>query len=175
MHLQAALPQPQKALVPGQPEYELIPVRPDEFDVKGAKGISIIFERDEKGNVPACLFVQPNGKFRVTKISNVKTENPAEIKMENKQSVTETGDLEKYVGEYDLGRQTVKIFTDADKLKAIIPGQPEYELISAKEREFNIKGVKGISVKFDTDDKANITGFTMMQPNGTIKATKIIK
>ncbi|MBM3417511.1 MAG: serine hydrolase [Bacteroidetes bacterium] len=58
-----------KALVPGQPEYELVPVRPDEFDVKGAKGVSIIFERDEKGNVPACLFVQPNGKFRVTRIS----------------------------------------------------------------------------------------------------------
>lgn len=153
-----------KALVPGQPEYELVPVTPNEFEVKGAKGVSIIFEQDEKGNVPACVFVQPNGKFRVTRINNTK--------VENKQSAIETGNFKKYAGEYNLGGQTVKIFIDADKLKAIIPGQPEYELIQVKNDKFSIKGIKNYSVEFERNDSADIIGFTMQQPKGSVRADK---
>lgn len=161
-----------KAIVPGQPEYELIPVRPDEFDIKGAKGVSIKFERDEKGNVPACVFIQPNGTFRVTKKSDKKNGGTGDTKAEVKKDDKITTALTRYLGTYDLGGKEVKINLKENNLVAILPGQPEYSLIPVKGHEFTIKGVKGYSVNFSTNDDGNISGFTMNQPNGSVKAVK---
>lgn len=54
-------------LVPGQPDYELTPTRPLEFDFKALKGYSIKFETNEEGKIIALNFVQPNGTFRAVK------------------------------------------------------------------------------------------------------------
>lgn len=161
------------AAVPGQPEYELVPVRPDEFEVKGAKGISIVFERDEHGNIPACLFIQPNGKLRVTRISKAITDNPAGKNGESKKSTAEKGNFTKYTGDYNLGGQTVKIYVEADKLKALLPGQPAYELIRVKNDEFDIKGITGYAVIFETNTSGDVTGFILQQPQGRVRAEKI--
>lgn len=53
-------------LVPGQPDYELIPVKDDEFDFKTLKGYKLKFEKKE-GKVTAMEFVQPNGIFKAIK------------------------------------------------------------------------------------------------------------
>jgi CubicO group peptidase (beta-lactamase class C family) len=161
-----------KALVPGQPEFELIPVKQDEFNVKGAKGVSIKFERDEKGNIPAAQFIQPNGTFKVKKISADKDEMQQNGRKEDQQVASAGNDYAKYSGDYNLGGQTVKIFTRENVLMALLPGQPEYALVPGKEDEFTVKGVKGYSVKFDKDDKGRITGFLLAQPNGSMKAGK---
>ena len=51
-------------LVPGQPDYELVPTKENEFDLKIAKGFSVKFELDTKNEVQSMSFIQPNGTFK---------------------------------------------------------------------------------------------------------------
>lgn len=51
-------------LVPGQPDYEMIPVKENIFNFKALSGYSVQFEKDEKGNVSSMSFIQPNGTFK---------------------------------------------------------------------------------------------------------------
>ncbi len=51
------------AFIEGQPEYELAPVEINKFDLKILKGYSVVFEENEKGEIVACKFIQPNGTF----------------------------------------------------------------------------------------------------------------
>jgi hypothetical protein len=55
-------------LVPGQPEYELVPVKPDEFNLKNISGFSVKFLWNDKKEIDAVQFTQPNGIFKATKI-----------------------------------------------------------------------------------------------------------
>jgi hypothetical protein len=50
--------------VPGQQDYELVPTKKDEFDLKVAKGFSVKFEVTEKNEVRSLTFIQPNGNFK---------------------------------------------------------------------------------------------------------------
>lgn len=50
--------------LPDQPDYELVPSKKDEFDLKVAKGYSVKFEVNEKNEVISMTFVQPNGNFK---------------------------------------------------------------------------------------------------------------
>ena len=50
-------------LIPGQPDYELVPSKKDEFDLKIAKGYGAKFEVDAQNKVLSLTFVQPNGNF----------------------------------------------------------------------------------------------------------------
>lgn len=49
--------------VPGQPPYELVPVKGLRFDVKGLPGFSVEFLKDASGKVSEAVFHQPNGVF----------------------------------------------------------------------------------------------------------------
>lgn len=53
--------------VPGQPEYELLPVATNRFDFKAVKGYSVLFDMDEQGQPAGLTFIQPNGNFRAPK------------------------------------------------------------------------------------------------------------
>lgn len=53
--------------VPGQPEYELLPVEKDKFSIKILKGFTIQFNRDENKKVSELVSIQPNGTFKATK------------------------------------------------------------------------------------------------------------
>ncbi len=160
-----------KAAVPGQPEFDLIPIKQDEFAVKGAKGVTIKFERDEKGNIPACVFIQPNGTFRVKRVGSGKVEASAITNQENKPT-TEKNDFARYAGEYNMGGQTVKVYLQGTILMSKIPGQPEYTLVPGNKDEFTIKGVNGYSVKFEANERAEVIAFTLVQPNGSVKAMR---
>lgn len=52
-------------LVPGQPEYSLIPIKENEFAIKGLSGYKTEFQ--EKNGVLNLIFHQPNGTFTATK------------------------------------------------------------------------------------------------------------
>lgn len=54
------------AFIPGQPEYELISVGDDKFNIKVLDGFSVQFVR-EKDKIKALKFIQPNGIFSATK------------------------------------------------------------------------------------------------------------
>ncbi len=51
-------------LVPGQPDYELLPVQENLFNLKIISGYSVRFEKDTNGKVTALYFIQPNGTFK---------------------------------------------------------------------------------------------------------------
>ena len=79
--------------------------------------------------------------------------------------------LQKYVGEYELGGMTTKVYLKGETLFVFVPGQPEYETIALGDHTFKLKVLEGYSVKFDvTDDK--VTGMSFIQPNGTFKAKR---
>jgi CubicO group peptidase (beta-lactamase class C family) len=159
-----------KAIVPGQPEYEMEPVRENTFNLKGLTGFSAKFEVDDKGNVTACNLTQPNGTFKLRKV--VKDNKPAATQNSNSNTVIKNTEIAEYTGEYLMGGQTVKIFMDGGKLKASLPGQPLYELVNVKNDEFSIIGVKGYGVTFEKNEKGEVIGFTMKQPNGSIKGER---
>ncbi len=54
--------------VPGQPEYELVPVKPDEFNLKSISGYSLKFLANDKKEIDAVQFIQPNGIFKAMKV-----------------------------------------------------------------------------------------------------------
>ncbi|HEY6502543.1 MAG TPA: serine hydrolase [Chitinophagaceae bacterium] len=54
-------------LLPGQPDYELVPAKKDEFDLKVAKGYSVRFEVTDNNEVTSMSFIQPNGTFKATR------------------------------------------------------------------------------------------------------------
>ena len=81
--------------------------------------------------------------------------------------------LQKYIGDYDIGGVTAKIFLKNEKtLYALIPGQPEYELIPVDKDKFAIKILSGYFILFAINDAGKVTGLTFMQPNGNFKAVK---
>ncbi len=83
------------------------------------------------------------------------------------------GELEKYTGDYLLEGETVKVYTrGGNTLMVLIPGQPDYELVAAKLHEFDLKIAKGYSVKFDVNEKGEVTAMSFIQPNGTFKAPR---
>ena len=53
--------------VPGQPEYELVPVDKDKFSIKILKGFTVQFNRDDNKEVSELLSIQPNGTFKAKK------------------------------------------------------------------------------------------------------------
>ncbi len=54
-------------LVPGQPEYELVPYKGTRFTLKGVPGVSIEFIQDESGKVSEAKITQPEGVFTAKK------------------------------------------------------------------------------------------------------------
>ena len=82
-------------------------------------------------------------------------------------------ELKKYIGEYEISGATVKIFLKNDTtLYALVPGQPEYQLLPVDKDKFAIKVLSGYFIQFTEDQKDKITGLTFIQPNGNFKATK---
>lgn len=54
-------------LVPGQPEYELVPIEKDRFGLKILSGYYVKFAVNEKGEVTDLTFQQPNGNFKAVR------------------------------------------------------------------------------------------------------------
>ncbi|HUS03216.1 MAG TPA: serine hydrolase [Chitinophagaceae bacterium] len=82
-------------------------------------------------------------------------------------------DLQKYTGEYDLTGITVKVYIKNEKtLYALVPGQPEYELVPVDKDKFGLKVIPGYFIQFSVDDKNKVTDLTFIQPNGNFKAVR---
>ena len=54
-------------LVPGQPDYELVPIEKDKFSLKIINGYFVQFEINEKSESTGLTFIQPNGNFKAKK------------------------------------------------------------------------------------------------------------
>jgi CubicO group peptidase (beta-lactamase class C family) len=82
-------------------------------------------------------------------------------------------ELEKYVGDYVLTGATVKVYIRGENtLMVLVPGQPDYELVATTVHAFDLKVLKGYSVKFEVNTDQVVLGMSFVQPNGIFKATK---
>jgi CubicO group peptidase (beta-lactamase class C family) len=83
------------------------------------------------------------------------------------------GDLEKYTGEYEFAPGVfAKVYLANEKLKMLLEGQPEYELIPAGKNRFDLRNMSGFTIQFEENDKGEITSLSSIQPNGIFKAPK---
>ncbi len=81
--------------------------------------------------------------------------------------------LSKFIGEYEFPGQIVKFNLKGDSaLTVTVPGQPTYDLEPYKGTEFNLKGLTGFSVEFQTDKSGMVISVTFKQPNGNFAANK---
>ncbi|MGH8245832.1 MAG: serine hydrolase [Gammaproteobacteria bacterium] len=81
--------------------------------------------------------------------------------------------LEPLAGEYQLGALTATVTLRADNtLLLSVPGQPQYELVPARDLTFDIKGLSGFSVEFRKNAAGAVTELISHQPNGSFTGKK---
>jgi hypothetical protein len=83
-----------------------------------------------------------------------------------------TNDLQKYVGDYDLNGGIIKVYVKNNVLYALVPGQPDYELVPVDKDKFGLKVAPGYFALFGVDANNKATDMTFIQPNGNFKAMK---
>ncbi len=139
--------------------YDFFKIRSN--DDEGENSSKINFLTNLKGEI---------GSFETSLEPTVKdilfTRLPADIKLDSNA-------MNRYVGEYEIAGMVARVYIrGGNTLMLVVPGQPEYELVATKEHEFDLKGLKGFSVKFDTDDAGKTPGLNFIQPNGIFKAVR---
>lgn len=78
-----------------------------------------------------------------------------------------------YLGDYELAGMSMNMHLKGDVLYALVPGQPDYELVPLQEKDkFGLKILSGYYIQFERNEKNEITAASFIQPNGTFKATK---
>jgi CubicO group peptidase (beta-lactamase class C family) len=132
------------------------------LDTSGGSPLKIRFETNEAGEISAAFMEMQPG---IKPLEFARKSRPKEITKE---------ELKKYEGEYELGPGVIaKFYIKGEKtLYAFIDGQPEYELVPVEKNKFDLKLLKGYSVKFEENEKSEITACSFIQPNGTFKAKK---
>ncbi|HEX5654955.1 MAG TPA: serine hydrolase, partial [Chitinophagaceae bacterium] len=104
---------------------------------EGIPPFPVSFHTDAKGDI---------GKLSVPFESGVKD---IEFTKETRAMAMNKSELEKYTGEYELAPGAIaKFYLKGLILFAFIEGQPEYELVATGKHQFDLKIMKGYSVKF---------------------------
>lgn len=79
---------------------------------------------------------------------------------------TDPAFLDTLIGDYDLATQVLKIEREGVVLRAILPGQPVFRLKPSKGLTFDLEGLTGFRMTFETDDAGKAIGVKVEQPNG---------
>ncbi|HNU42318.1 MAG TPA: serine hydrolase, partial [Cyclobacteriaceae bacterium] len=79
--------------------------------------------------------------------------------------------LAQYAGEYELAGVVTKFFVKGTTLHLIVPGQPEYELVSIGKHKFMIKGFEGFKIEF-IENNGSFPEVVFNQPNGVFKGKR---
>ena len=149
------------AIVPNQPTYILERVKGRKYRLANAPGFFVTFKDTE------AFLKQPHGNYTLPKI-NAKTKS----KTENENLAKEL------IGVYqsENGSGNVEIKEVSGKISLVVGIQPPYPLIKRKENEFgspNLPETYYLEVK--RDKKREITGITMIQPEGKFSFTYLGK
>jgi hypothetical protein len=78
--------------------------------------------------------------------------------------------LRQFTGAYEIYGYTVEVIIRDHALVAIIPGQPNYELIPTCENEFSVKAMTGATVRFVLDDQNKVEEVLLIYPYGAFTA-----
>lgn len=158
-----------KALLPGQPEYTLLPSGKNIFQLKELSGYKMTFNFDKNNKVISVTSNQPNGNFTAKKVSD-----SASPPKEEKIIILPVNKLKKFEGEYEFAPgKNMKVYLENGNLKAFLKGQPEYTLLPVSAKEFILKNMSGYKMIFEENENGEITDVISDQPNGKYKAKKI--
>lgn len=80
--------------------------------------------------------------------------------------------LERFVGTYQLGPQTIRVALRGSILTASLQGQPTLELEPLWNDAFKLSGLEGYRVVFTTED-GRVTEAVFHQPNGVFPAERV--
>ncbi|MEO8853022.1 MAG: DUF3471 domain-containing protein, partial [Ginsengibacter sp.] len=123
--------------------------------------------------VKAQFQLNTNGDIESISIPFEQELKPIEFKKQLDIKGISKEEIQKYVGDYEIGGATVKIFLKNNTtLFALVPGQPEYELVPVDKDKFALKIISGYFIQFALDENNKVTGLTFIQPNGNFKAVK---
>lgn len=82
-------------------------------------------------------------------------------------------ELLKFTGEYDLSGSVLKVvLKDDNTLSLVLTGQPEIDLTPLSKTEFALSYMEGYSVKFNSNEKGEVTELVMVSPGEEVKAQK---
>lgn len=81
--------------------------------------------------------------------------------------------LARLAGAYTLAGQPVHFDVRGTVLWATVAQQPSYELVPTQNNTFQLKALKGFSVKFEVDEQGNPVRATFLQPNGVFTAERV--
>ena len=79
--------------------------------------------------------------------------------------------LRQFTGAYEIYGYTVEIVVRNHALVAIMPGQPNYELIPTHENEFAVKSMTGSAVRFVMNEQERVQEILLIHPYGAFSAT----
>lgn len=97
--------------------------------------------------------------------------DPIEFVRQPPDSMSDPKFLKQFVGDYDVMGATATVALRGKTLSVTIPGQPTYELEPYRGTEFDLKGLKGYSVRFTMQDGA-VKEMIFIQPNGVFTADR---
>ncbi len=97
---------------------------------------------------------------------------PLVFKKTPKEKSLSQSQLSQYEGTFTIAGTDIKLYIKGSSLHMLVPGQPEYELVSTDKDKFAIKNINGYAVQFLRDDKGTVNAINLIQPNGTFKADK---
>ncbi len=80
--------------------------------------------------------------------------------------------LQRLVGDYEIGKQTLSVALKGGVLSVSTQGQPTYDLEPGRRCAFRLKGLEGYSVRFLLDEQGAVVGVRMVQPDGVYQATR---
>jgi len=133
-------------------------------DTNNVQGLKIMFQMDERADISSATMPLEG------------TAKPIVFIKGEKAKALPKDSLQKYVGDYTLDGTTVKVYIKGEKtLYVFVPGQPEYELMSTDNNKFKLIALTGFSVEFKGNEKGEIGEIVFIQPNGSFKATRVIK
>lgn len=78
--------------------------------------------------------------------------------------------LRQFTGAYELYGYVVEITIRDRVLTAVIPGQPNYELVPVSENAFNVKSMTGSTVRFLMNKNNKVDEVLLIHPYGTFSA-----
>jgi len=78
--------------------------------------------------------------------------------------------LRQFTGAYEIYGYTLEIVIRNHALIAIVPGQPNYELVPASDNEFTIKTMTGSTVQFIMDENQKVKEVLLIHPYGAFSA-----
>ena len=123
--------------------------------------IKVTYLTDVKGNISKMTIpFQPGAK-------DIEFARVADKKMKDRKF------LEQFTGEYELSGLTATVTLKGKGILVLtVPGQPSYDLVPYKGTEFNIKILKGYSIKFILDQAGKVTAFESHRPNVVFTAKR---